>query len=210
MNTIYDIVLNFGKGNDVYEFFEWNKNDSFTYIEEIPIIILSSSMMDTIIRYSIQVSKSFLKRIHHKTISFHETIPYMALFADRTRVIAVTFNEEGLSIQKSYLLLEEEEEVLRESEDFLEESFSYKKLDSCFKKSFLTRREREIQDYLLQEIKHLWITKKYDEIHYLYQEISTLECDVEEEYSFLMDNVSNHFLDIYLSLYDIIQLTKEK
>ena len=46
MNIVYDIVLNFFNVEEgFYEFYEWSKNDSLTYIEKIPIMKVQSEQI---------------------------------------------------------------------------------------------------------------------------------------------------------------------
>jgi hypothetical protein len=208
MNVIYDIVLNFSRNEEFFEFYEWDKGDSLVYIEKIPIMKITSYQLEEVYQSSIQISKVFLDKIHNKTYSSIGIIPYCLLITDDIRVIALSFNEEGILISKSSLLIDEEEAVIEESREFELESFSYQFLKKKKTSSFYTRKERKIQRYLLCEINQLYVNKNYDEIHYLYQEIASLPRKIEEEYYYLVDVIENHFQSSFESLYNIIKLTQ--
>ena len=208
MNLIYDIVLNYAKWNETYDFFEWNQKDNLTYIEKIPIFKISSQRMEEILKYRIKISQEILNKIHNKTFSSIGIIPYSLLFTDRTKVIALSFSKDGILEEKSNLLLDEEEAVIMESEDFALEEIQYEKLEK-YPFSFLTRKEKEIQKYLIKKINYLYETNNYEEIDYLYKEIFNKQKSPQEEYKALIESINNNFKEKYNSLCEIIKLAEK-
>ena len=69
MNMVYDVMLNYSNENQFFDFYEWDKNDSFLIIQEIPIIKISEKQMIEIEKSIIQVSPSFLNDIFEKSKS---------------------------------------------------------------------------------------------------------------------------------------------
>ena len=204
---IYDIVLNYERVEDSYESYEWSKNDYFTYIEKIPIIRVSTKQLKEIYSSTIQLSKLLLKQIYRKTFSSIGVIPYCMLVTDMLRVLSISFNEEGISTMKSSLLLDEEEAIIEENREMVCRNISYKVLETNSSLFWGTRREKKIQKYLLKEIEKLSKNHLYDEIHYLYRELSSVPRKMEEEYFFLIEQVRNHFHPSCESLYEIIQFS---
>ena len=60
MNYVYDIYLNFN--NELYDFFDWNKNDKLTHIESIPIIKTNEEIIKQLITNDIKISKEILNK----------------------------------------------------------------------------------------------------------------------------------------------------
>ena len=158
MTYIYDVLLNFTEQNNPIEFFEWNKDDTLEHIKRIPLIKVSSKTLNDFTKYNIQVDKSLLDRIKETTIMYRKTkdLDYALLLSDTNRVIAFEFNKKGEIISRSSLLLDEEEEIIEESYDEKEEQLLYKKLNKLSQEKFLTRTEKNHQNYLLKEIDFLY------------------------------------------------------
>ncbi len=110
MTEIYDIVLNFCNANEqVYDFYEWHKQDKLTYINKIPIVKINSFQMSDINNNIIKINKSLLLRIKNKTTTDTLIIPYCLLVTDSNKVLALCFNKNGILEKRSTLLLDEEE-----------------------------------------------------------------------------------------------------
>ena len=177
--------------------------------KKIPIFIVNTFQMEEILFYRIKVSKELLSKIEGKTILEDGSINYCFLVTNREKVIALNFNSNGELIEKSNLLLDEEEAVISEISDFNIEYLDYEVFDYSNSISFLTRYERSIKRYLLDEINGLFMDKKYDEINYLYYEIFNNECSINKKYKLLVDSIKNNFNDNYFELYRVIKLTKQ-
>lgn len=207
MNMIYDIVLNYERVEDSYESYEWSKNDYFTYIEKIPIIKIDHKDMKKCFPSRFQISKKLLQRIENKTISSEGKNRYSTLLTDGFRVVAFTFDEKGITKEKSSLLLDEEEAVIMEAESFPKEKFTYDIIEE-YPITFLTRKEKKLQKNLLKKIKELYQKKNYDEIDYLYHECFFKRKSPEEEYEQLIKNIENQLEEKYESLCEIIELAE--
>ena len=111
MNYIYDVLLNFFPNNTLIEFYEWQEKDSIDHVKKIPIIRIPTKMMTSLLSLKIKVSNSFLQEIKDSTSIYnHRDLKYATLFTDLNRVVALEFDNTGISIRKSSLLLDEEEE----------------------------------------------------------------------------------------------------
>ena len=216
MLNIYDILLNFQDSDRVYEFFEWNNDDEIEHIKKIPMIKVSSNFLDDILKYKIIIKDSnFTDKIYQKTEVFGHNkigvIEYACLFTDGYKVVAVELNGDGKVLFKSFLLLDEEEEVLEYSNDIKYTSIEYKKVNQKVDELFLTREEEYRRNYLLRELKNAKKEKNNQKIDYLYEEIYPVDNKTEEEkYNILIEDISNNYRDCYNELFKILKLVHSK
>lgn len=210
MTYIYDVLLNFTEQNNPIEFFEWNKDDTLEHIKRIPLIKVSSKTLNDFTKYNIQVDKSLLDRIKETTIMYRKTkdLDYALLLSDTNRVVAFEFNKKGEIISRSSLLLDEEEEIIEESYDEKEEQLLYKKLNKLSQENFLTRTEKNHQNYLLKEIDFLYKEKYKEKLQYLYEEIYSKDnLTIEEKYLKLKQDLLQKYTNKFEQLYKIVRLT---
>ena len=206
MNMVYDIVLNFSKVGSFIDFYEWNEDDNIIIINKIPIFRISRKQLIDMFKSYIQLDKAFLKKIYHKTHSDEGLIDYTCLFTDMSRVLALKFNISGDVIEQSTLLLDEENAVIEENYDLDEIKINYKINKKFNITSFLTRKDREIQYYLISEIERLYDVKDYDEIEYLYYEIFSDTKEIDKMYNILIENIRDNFNEKYYQIYKIIKM----
>ena len=209
MNYIYDVVLNFNDYRDVYDFYEWDRDDSFIYIEKIPIFVVNTFQMEDILFSRIKISNELLDKVKNKTILENGSILYSFLVTNRDKVIGLNFNNNGELIEVSNLLLDEEEAVLEEISEFDMDYLEYEVINKCNNVLFFTRKDRYIRNRLLEEINNLYKDKHYDEISYLYYEIFNDNCSIQSKYNLLIDSITNNYKNTYSKLYDIILLSKQ-
>lgn len=208
MNYIYDIVLCFNKYNLNIDFYEWDKNDNFSYIEKIPIYRITDIGMNEVNNHLIRIDSKLLNDIYNKTYTNKNIINYSLLVTDMSRVLALEFDSNGYLINKSNLLIDEEDAVIEEASLLDLDIFNYEKLDVFLEEYFLTRREKHIKNSLLDEINYLYNNKKYDEINYLYYEVFDKEKSIKNKYTDLVNFIgSNNSLD---KLFEVVKMTKEK
>ena len=67
MNYIYDIVLCFNNYDLNIDFYEWNKNDNFSYIEKIPIYRITDIGMNEVNNHLIRIDSELLSNIYNKS-----------------------------------------------------------------------------------------------------------------------------------------------
>ena len=205
MNMVYDVMLNYSNENQFFDFYEWDKNDSFLIIQEIPIIKISEKQMIEIEKSIIQVSPSFLNDIFEKSKSIDFQVFTGLLVMNNDKVIGLKFDRNGLSIEKSSLLLDEEMAIIDENQDLCITDFSYTVVSSTIF-SFLTRREKKLQKRLLKEVNSFYLRQEYDVINYLYQELFSDKKSSEEQYQLLLDHIQYHYSAQTEKLFDIICL----
>lgn len=208
MNYIYDIVLCFNNYKLDINSYEWNSTDRFTYIEKIPIYRISDIGMNEINNHLIKIDRSLLEDIHNKTYTKNEIIDYSLLVTDMNRVVALKFDSSGLLIEKSMLLIDEEDAAIEEASLLDLDIFNYNKLDFYDNELFLTRNEKNMKIGLIEEIEYLFNNKMFDEINYLYYEVFSVNKSIKNKYLDLIQLINNNSnID---KLYSIVKMTKEK
>lgn len=215
MLNVYDILLNLLDSERVYEFFEWNTKDNIEHIKKIPIIKVSSHFLDVVMNNTIIIDKVFLEEIKQKTEVYNNdkiaVIDYACLFTDGYKVLGVEFNSDGKSLYKSFLLLDEEEEILEISNEIKLRNIPYKKIKKKNLNNYLTREEEYRKNYLLRELKNAKKHGKHEKINYLYEEIYPISSkSIEEKYSILIEDITSHYRDCYNELFKILKLTHSK
>jgi len=208
MDYINDLILNFNDCRDLFEFYEWSNKDKILNVDKIPVMRISKSQMNNILKKRIRLNKTFLNKIKNKTIiSEYTTLKCCLLVTDLNRVIALKFDDSGEVVESSSLLFDEEDAVIDECFNFKEESLDYDVVETYEDKSFLTRQEKMMRDKLLIKLRNLYENKVYDEIDYLYEELFDEKRNVHEKYEYLVRNIEENYEGKYNKLYDIIQLT---
>ena len=201
MNYIYDIYLNFNK--DLYDFFDWNKNDKLIHIKMIPVFKTTEDNIKIIINHNIKLEKNDLINILKKTIIWNKSEKYKnyALFCDDNNVIAVEFDENGKSINKSSLLVSEELEILETTYKLRIKDINFKVLNKQ-KNILKTRKQIKEENFIKNELKNI-DNQKLDYIYF--------ECFGKQEKN--KDIIINKLLKLsknskaYNNLYNILKLT---
>ena len=125
MNYIYDIVLNFNK--ELYEFFEWKDDDNLINIRKIPLIKINDDDFVSLLYNKIKIEKLVLDTFKKKFSLYSEEINgnVICIVTNGQRAMGVMFDQFGNLIGRSAMLLDEEEEVLEESENLEETKLLY-------------------------------------------------------------------------------------
>lgn len=168
MSYIYDILLNFK--DELYDFYEWNKNDNIIHVRKIPIIKISSNDLLNIKNNNVVIDLDFLERIRNKTEVFTskntKNIEYACLLTDGSYIMGIS--KQNKIIKKSSLLLDEEMDSLEEIENEEIKEINYRILSKMNIDTFKTRKQLEIEVYLKKEIEKI---KNQDEkLKYIYYE----------------------------------------
>lgn len=163
MNFIYDIVLNFNK--NYYNFFEWNKKDNIISIKKIPLFLVDNNTFKIMKYDRVTVSSDFINVIKDKTFMYSRSkLGPSCLITNGREVIGLLFNDNGVLIKKSSLLLDEEEEVLDEIEGNKIYSIDILKKQKV-KLENINRTQKEKKEFLIK-----YISKEKNDINlkYLY------------------------------------------
>jgi len=153
MNYIYDLYLNFNE--ILYDFFDWNKNDTLTHIKAIPIFKIKEKDLCNLINNNIIINQEFFKNIYHKTCiwSKNKNFKNCALFCNNDNIIAIEFDNNGKSIKKSSLYISEELETLEETHKLKEHQIGYTIINKT-KKVLKTRKQINDENFIKTELKN--------------------------------------------------------
>lgn len=215
MNYIYDILVNFND-KEIYEFFEWDKNDNVEHIRRIPIFKVNPIDFRNFKNNKIRVDQTFLNKIKNKTEIFSNTsidyIEYCSIITDGIDLVVIEFDKDGEFILRSSMLLDEMEDTLDESDLLDVENIKYTLLNNDNKiKRFVTRFENQIKTEIESEINKLIENKNYKKLKYLYYEwFNKKDSD--------MDNIINNLSNItdeeiskkHVSFLELINLSNMK
>lgn len=206
MNYIYDVLANFDK--EYFEFYEWNQIDNIIHIKKLPILKISTKLLNDIKKYDVIIQKKMLEKIYHKTEYFKEyktlKLDYVCAITDSKEAIIINIKENGTIIGKSSLLIDEENEILDISEKMPENEYEYKIKEKKQKEIFKTRKEIFINKYITEELKNI----NKDKLKYLYFECFNTPIEdtklIEEK---LTNEINNNFYNVYDKIYNFLKLT---
>ena len=213
MTYIYDVLLNFTDDERIIEFFEWEEEDYPEHIKRIPLVRVSTKVLDDLLNKKVCVDKDFLNKIKGETSLYKKTknLEYATLISDLNKIIGLEFNSCGEVISRSSLLLDEEEELLDECCDLNEEKIVYKVLKKYSKESFLTRQEIKKKRYLIKEMDNLYEENNIDKLTFLYEEIFKKdELSFYDKYIKIKTELEDNYSSKHNKLYDIVRLTYTK
>lgn len=182
MNYIYNIHLNFTKM--YFDFYEWNDNDEILHIKKIPIIRTNTNTFKTIISHKIRLDQKELENIEKKTeISNKDYKLNCLIITDTKNVIALKFDHDGNKVMMSSFSLEDEYNILHNSNKLKEVTITFKKLQKNHY-FFETRQEIDQKQYLLKTIS----TLPFDTLRYIYYECFNKE---ENDHLTMKKNIIN-------------------
>lgn len=208
MNYYYDVLLNFFDVNTL--FYEWDSLDNLEYYKKVPLILVSNKTLKDFINNDVRVSKEFLTLIENKAKKKGESSKYIAIFADRNGSLALEFNDDGLSISRSYLELEDDlniQEILYSIDISNIDYEIVKKLEY----NPNLKDEDNIKRVILTELNNLEKNKEYIKLKYFYMELFNKNPDDMSNIVSIMKNRLNKEIGINeRKVYDLIKLSYNK
>ena len=208
MIYIYDILLNFNK--DFYEFYEWEKKDYIYHIKKIPIIKIDTNLMELLFTKKIKFTKELGDILYYKVELFgnkKNKIKYSCLFTDGYKVLGVLLND-NLEIDKiSDLLLDEANDAINISSRSNVIKLEYTIIGNNKNNLLLTRYEKNIKQYLEEELKKIYKNKEESKLEYLYFEYFNNNINsLENAYKELKNSLKNGITDKHINLYNLLHL----
>ncbi len=209
MSYYYDCLLNW---NDyAYEFYEWDDTDYLEYVKKIPLFKVKHKVLVDLIANNIIISDTILEEIKNKTLISDKKefkhISYAALFTDTKNVIALEFNDSGLSISRSKLLVEDELNVLEAIYGMKETTFTYTIASFIPSKNTL-RQIKEARKIIALEIDSLYEQQDLAKLKYLFYEYKKENIDdITYIYETIKNDLDTKFNEDILRLYYLIKLS---
>ena len=213
MNYIYDILVNFKK--ELYDFYEWDYTDNIEHIRKVPIFKVDEKSYEEIRNYNIKLDFPTKNKIVDKAEIFSNKnilkVPYLCLFTNGLEVIALKFNEECLSVGRSRLLIDEENEVLEIAEALTIEKIGYEKTKKIANLEFITKKELAKRKYIINELAKLKKEGNQNKLQYLYYECFNKEEKDKNKINAEFDEaIKNNWVQVAPILYNFFELTSSQ
>lgn len=205
MNYYYDLVLNFNE--TAFMFYEWNENDVIELIKKIPLFSVNNKVLKDLIFNEIVVDKEFLNLIENKCELKNGTLKYVALFASKNGAIALEFNNDGKSISRSFLQVDDEIGVTEMLYTIPLFKFDYT-LGQKIKINKNLRIEEDIKKFIELEIDSLYKKGNFDKLKYLYNEWFLKDSDdLNIIYKDMKEKLKGDLTDKEMNIYNLIRLS---
>ena len=202
-------MLNFH--NELYEFYEWNKDDTIYHVKKIYLIKIDSIAYNDILKNQVILDDEFMLNIFNKCEYFDNkkvlTIPYAIIVTDSYRAMAIMMNRNGLIIKYSSLLLDEEEDILEVSDRLGTIKLKYK-ISAKKESNDLTRKEQKILKFIKKDLMKSYKEKDIKKLKYLYYECFNKENNnIDEIYNCLIKILDDRINEMHYNLYYLIKLS---
>ena len=199
MNYVYDILSNFNQ--ELYDFYDWDKNDNFTHLRKVPSFRVSKEVLVDLMFKKVKIKGNLLKLIKDKTQVFTkegvDVIEYCFIVSDSVNALGVILDEDGVVYKRSKFLVSEELEInkcLKTSKIY---NVEYNLLSSKIHYSNMTRNELEL------------IMDSTDKIDYLYYEWFNTNKG-KNKYKKLVSSIKSSYTSKHEYILELLNLLKIK
>lgn len=209
MNYVYDILSNFNQ--ELYDFYDWDKNDNFTHLRKVPSFRVSKEVLVDLMFKKVKIKGNLLKLIKDKTQVFTkegvDVIEYCFIVSDSVNALGVILDEDGVVYKRSKFLVSEELEInkcLKTSKIY---NVEYNLLSSKTHYSNMTRNEEKVTNLILSELE--LIMDSTDKIDYLYYEWFNTNKG-KNKYKKLVSSIKSSYTSKYEYILELLNLLKIK
>ncbi len=205
MNYYYDLLLNFNE--EYYKFYEWESNDIILYIKKIPLYHINHNTYIEILTNKIKIDNKLLNSIRNNTKCKNDFIEYACIFSDGKNSIAVEFNKEGISINKSSLLLDDELNINEFIYSVNKTNIQYNIISSEIINNE-SRQDRNIKKIIKLEIDNIYNNNELSKMKYLYLEwFNKLDNNINKMYNDMLNRLNNKLTSREYKIYELIKIT---
>lgn len=171
MRKIYDVLLNLNKY--AYEFYEWNKDDNIRHFKVINSYKVDEKVLNDLINYKFKVISNTDK---------------ICIFYDDNRACAFEFEDTGMVLNKSFMLFDEEEDVLNSDDDITD--IKYKIINKKSYNKLYTRNDYEN----IRKLKSMLndIKSEFMMLYIYYECFNQKEKNYKKAYDMLLKHVNNN------------------
>lgn len=209
MNYVYDILSNFNQ--ELYDFYDWDKNDNFTHLRKVPSFRVSKEVLVDLMFKKVKIKGNLLKHIKDKTQVFTkegvDVIEYCFIVSDSVNALGVILDEDGVVYKRSKFLVSEELEInkcLKTSKIY---NVEYNLLSSKTHYSNMTRNEEKVTNLILSELE--LIMDSTDKIDYLYYEWFNTNKG-KNKYKKLVSSIKSSYTSKHEYILELLNLLKIK
>nr|MBP3258694.1 hypothetical protein [Bacilli bacterium] len=197
MNYIYDVLVNFKY--PLIEFYDWNIDDDILNIKRIPLSKISSEDLNILKYHKFKLNITAIKGIT-KVFNDRKKNYNSIIYTDGNEAIAFNFDDKGVCISKSDLLLDEERDILDNSISLDITNIEYKVMSKDNINQYRTRNEVEITKYLINEIDKI---DDLDKLNYIYYECFNEHKNISK--TKLINRIKGEWDDKYYKIYDFFK-----
>ena len=205
MNYVYDILSNFNQ--ELYDFYDWDKNDNFTHLRKVPSFRVSKEVLVDLMFKKVKIKGNLLKLIKDKTQVFTkegvDVIEYCFIVSDSVNALGVILDEDGIIYKRSKFLVSEELEINK----CLKTSKIYNVEYSKTHYSNMTRNEEKVTNLILNELE--LIMDSTDKIDYLYYEWFNTNKG-KNKYKKLVSSIKSSYTSKHEYILELLNLLKIK
>ena len=206
MNFYYEIKLNFND-EELYEFFEWSHSDMLEHIKKIPLVRVRTKVFQDIISHQFKISLEFLNQIKGRVSTKNGKINCACLFCDTKNCVAIEFDDEGNSIARSSLLLEDENNICEIAYSLKCREIEINKKEKI-RLSSECRQEKQIKKIITKEIIELYKKENIPKLKYLYYEwFNKKEDNKEVIIKEMFKDINKNLNKVHYEIYKIIKLS---
>ena len=203
MNYYYDFIISLD-----YDYHYFYELEDPIIVKKIPIIRISHSNYIEILRTKFKVDKEFLSIINNKS-KFKKEIDskYICIFTDNKNAFVVEFNNNGESINKSSLLLEDELNIceLSYSNQVINLNYNIFNREDI---SIDTIQSIRIKKYILLEIESCLNKKNYNKLKFIYLEwFNKMNNNIEDIVKDMHNKLNSFISDKEYEIYKLIKLS---
>lgn len=205
MTYVYDLLVNF---NDVmYDFYDWDKSDSFTHIRKVPLFKVSTSTLVDFMFKKVKVNKETLNLVKNKTEVFTtrsiERLEYSFILSDGVSSAIVLLNKSGVVSKKSKFLILEEMEISNNSKSLKYSNVEYEVLNKSISINKVIRGEDKVRSEIIKSLES--IKDDEDKIKYLYYELFNIEGE-SDIYNKLVSSIKNEEVLDYNNFLNVLSM----
>jgi hypothetical protein len=197
MNYIYDILVNFKY--PLIEFYDWDIDDDILNIKRIPLSKICSKDLNILKYHKFKIDISDIKGLT-KIFNDRKKSYTSIIYTDGNEALVFNFNDKGICISKSDLLLDEENDILDNSVSLKETIIKYEILSKDKIDLYKTRNQVEITKYLLNQINKI---DDLDKLNYIYFECFNEYKNVSKIK--LINRIKGKWDDKYYKIYDFFK-----
>lgn len=207
MVYVYDILVNFNER--IIDFYDWDKNDEIIHIRKMPIFKVKNNVVMDIIFNKVKIN-NIVNLIKDKTEVFNlrtvNTLPYVCTFVSNESSVVVKMDKNGLVLEKSKFLINEELEIISVGSKLKKIDLDYNILEKE-NNSLLLRSEEKVLNEMEKEINLL---KNNEEvINYLYYEWFN-KPSTNNAYDELILDIKKDFTPKHEELLNLLNILKVK
>ena len=209
MNYVYDILSNFNQ--ELYDFYDWDKNDNFTHLRKVPSFRVSKEVLVDLMFKKVKIKGNLLKLIKDKTQVFTkegvDVIEYCFIVSDSVNALGVMLDEDGVVYKRSKFLVSEELEINKCLKTSKINNVEYNLLSSKTHYSNMTRNEEKVTNLILNELE--LIMDSTDKIDYLYYEWFNTNKG-KNKYKKLVSSIKSSYTSKHEYILELLNLLKIK